>query len=101
MMDTLVEQYSSRIPAIYEGADGFRGALLLLDRAASRAQSISLWESAAHFEACAARDGAYAEAMTALGARFNGVPELQLWEHAASIPPGGGRGGGDSADVLL
>ena len=74
------------MPSLYTGAQGFEGAVLLLNRTENKAKSITLWKRREDFEAMAATP-AYREAMSSLGAHFISPPELEEWEHGGSYFP--------------
>ncbi|KAL1524377.1 hypothetical protein AB1Y20_019273 [Prymnesium parvum] len=83
-VDLLAARYKETIPALYAGVAGFQGAHLFLNRDENKAQSVTLWSSQHDFDAAAARPE-YKHAMQELGAMFAKVPDLEVWEHVASV----------------
>ncbi len=61
---------------------GFRGFLLLVDRAANRSLGITLWESEADLQASEGADGYYGAQMAKLGEFLAGSPERAVYEVA-------------------
>jgi heme-degrading monooxygenase HmoA len=84
-LDDLVALYSTVVPPLYDGLDGFQGALLLVD--GNEAKSITLWRSARCMADGASTD-TYREAMQSLAVYFVGAPETRTWRAAVThLPP--------------
>jgi heme-degrading monooxygenase HmoA len=91
-VDALKTQYAALFSddGAYAGTPGFRGSILLVDEHKNSAQSITLWQDRAAFDALAATD-AYRESMGALAQHcFNGVPEVAEFAFAGAFFPDDG-----------
>ena len=87
---------AEEVPALFQGegpyasTPGFRGSVLLVDESKNSAQSITLWDDRAAFDALAATD-AYRESMGALAQEcFVGAPEVVEHSFAGAFFPDGG-----------
>jgi quinol monooxygenase YgiN len=71
---------------LYGKCPGFVGALLLVDTKATRARSITVWESTAAMDS-AAEQPHYTETMQELAGHFAAMPDVESWTLAASLFP--------------
>ena len=91
-VDALKSQYAALFQGDgpYASTPGFRGSVLLVDENKNSAQSITLWDDRAAFDALAATD-AYRESMGALAQEcFVGAPEVVEHSFAGAFFPDGG-----------
>lgn len=91
-IDTLKSQYAALFQddGPYASTPGFRGSVLLVDEGKNSAQSITLWDDRAAFDALAGTD-AYRESMGALAQEcFVGAPEVVEHSFAGAFFPDGG-----------
>ena len=91
-VDTLKTQYAALFQGDgpYATTPGFRGSVLLVDENKNSAQSITLWDDRAAFDALAATD-AYRESMGALAQQcFVGAPEVVERSFAGAFFPDDG-----------
>lgn len=81
-IDSGIESFNSQVVPTAKAQDGFKGALLLADRAGGRGMGITLWETEdARTRAGEALDVARAATLKAMG---GGAPPVDEYEVVAS-----------------
>jgi quinol monooxygenase YgiN len=84
--EALSAAYQQDVQPVLASAGGWRGAVMLVDRAAHRARSLTLWDSSAAMDAAAQEPG-YREAMKGVAEHFAGPPESATYELGALLLP--------------
>jgi len=80
----LCELYSSSAKALYSECPGFLGSVLLLDREANTARSVTMWQASSDMDA-AGEHPDYASVMGKLAASFASAPDSQTWQLGAAF----------------
>ena len=72
-----VSRFRDQAIPLIQSAEGFAGALMLVDREEGRALGITIWDSAEHREAT---DVAMAAIRAGAGDVMGGVPDVKLYD---------------------
>lgn len=72
-----VSRFRDQAIPLIQNAEGFEGALMLVDKENGRAVGITIWDSVEHREAT---DAAMAAVRTGAGDAMGGVPDVKLYD---------------------